>query len=87
MICEFAMAKTFRLTDEEEKALNNVQLKINRELVKNGQKPLRDTEILHEILRQTILSDRLDLSHKGYIIINNEAYKSYNVNELNGEEE
>ena len=87
MICEFAMAKTFRLTDEEEKALNNVQLKINRELVKNGQKPLRDTEILHEILRQTILSDRLDLSRKGYIIINNEAYKSYNVNELNGEEE
>ena len=81
------MAKTFRLTDEEEKALNNVQLKINRELVKNGQKPLRDTEILHEILRQTILSDRLDLSRKGYIIINNEAYKSYNVNELNGEEE
>lgn len=87
MICEFAMAKTFRLTDEEEKALNNVQLKINRELVKNGQKPLRDTEILHEILRQTILSDRLDLSRKGYIIINNEAYKSYNVNELNGDEE
>ena len=81
------MAKTFRLTDEEEKALNNVQLKINRELVKNGQKPLRDTEILHEILRQTILSDRLDLSRKGYIIINNEAYKSYNVNELNGDEE
>ena len=75
------------MTDEEEKALNNVQLKINRELVKNGQKPLRDTEILHEILRQTILSDRLDLSRKGYIIINNEAYKSYNVNELNGEEE
>lgn len=87
MICEFAMAKTFRLTDEEEKALNNVQLKINRELVKNGQKPLRDTEILHEILRQTILSDRLDLSRKGYIIINNEAYKSYNVNELNSDEE
>ena len=87
MICEFEMAKTFRLTDEEEKALNNVQLKINRELVKNGQKPLRDTEILHEILRQTILSDRLDLSRKGYIIINNEAYKSYNVNELNGDEE
>ena len=87
MICEFAMAKTFRLTDEEEKALNNVQLKINRELVKNGQKPLRDTEILHEILRQTFLSDRLDLSRKGYIIINNEAYKSYNVNELNGDEE
>lgn len=87
MICKFEMAKTFRLTDEEEKALNNVQLKINRELVKNGQKPLRDTEILHEILRQTILSDRLDLSRKGYIIINNEAYKSYNVNELNGEEE
>lgn len=81
------MAKTFRLTDEEEKALNNVQLRLNRELVKNGQKPMRDTEILHEILKQTLLTGTIDLSRQGYMIINNQPYKSYNVKELNGEEE
>lgn len=81
------MTKTFRLSDAEEKALNNVQLRLNRELVKNGQKPMRDTEILHEILKQTLLTGTIDLSRQGYMIINNQPYKSYNVKELNGEEE
>ena len=30
------MAKTFRFTDEEEQALNEVALKLNRDLVKAG---------------------------------------------------
>ena len=69
------MAKTFRLTDEEEKTLNEVQLKLNRELVKIGLKPMRDTEILHEILRQTLLKGTFEISRNGFMIIEKEAYK------------
>ena len=34
------MAKTFRFTDEEEQALNEVALKLNRDLVKAGKKAI-----------------------------------------------
>ncbi|WP_119054945.1 hypothetical protein [Acinetobacter colistiniresistens] len=59
------MAKTFRFTDEEEQALNEVALKINRDLVKAGQKPLRDTEIFHEIIKQTLLDGTIEVSRDG----------------------
>ncbi|NUF13392.1 hypothetical protein, partial [Acinetobacter oleivorans] len=75
------MAKTFRLTDEEEKTLNEVQLKLNRELVKIGLKPLRDTEILHEILRQTLLKGTFEISRNGFMIIVKEAYKLHKADE------
>lgn len=63
------MAKTFRFTDEEEKALNEIALKINRELVKAGKKPLRDTEIFHEIIKQTLLEGIIEVSREGEIKI------------------
>ena len=59
------MAKTFRFTDEEEQALNEVALKLNRDLVKAGKKPLRDTEILHEIIRQTLLEGIVEVNRDG----------------------
>lgn len=61
------MAKTFRFTDEEEKALNEVALKINRDLVKAGEKPLRDTEIFHEIIRQTLIEGIIEVTRDGKI--------------------
>ena len=63
------MAKTFRFSDEEEKALNDVALKLNRDLVKAGKKPLRDTEIFHEIIRQTLLNGIIEVSRDGKIKI------------------
>lgn len=63
------MAKTFRFSDEEEKALNDVALKLNRDLVKVGKKPLRDTEIFHEIIRQTLLNGIIEVSRDGEIKI------------------
>jgi site-specific DNA-adenine methylase len=59
------MAKTFRFTDEEEQALNEVALKINRDLVKAGKKPLRDTEIFHEIIKQTLVNGSVEVSRDG----------------------
>ncbi|WP_394660893.1 hypothetical protein [uncultured Acinetobacter sp.] len=61
------MAKTFRFTDEEEKALNETALKLNRDLVKAGQKPLRDTEIFHEIIKQTLLDGIVEVNRDGKI--------------------
>ncbi|AMW80690.1 hypothetical protein AMD27_17390 (plasmid) [Acinetobacter sp. TGL-Y2] len=63
------MSKTFRLSDIEEKALNTVSLRINRELVNTGHKPLRDTEILHEILNQTLHKENIEVSRTGSLII------------------
>ena len=63
------MAKTFRFTDDEEQALNKVGLKINRDLVDAGKKPLRDTEIFHEIIRQTLLNGTIEVSRDGTINI------------------
>jgi len=61
------MAKTFRFTDDEEKALNEVALKLNRDLVKAGEKPLRDTEIFHEIIRQTLIEGIIEVTRDGKI--------------------
>lgn len=63
------MAKTFRFTDEEEQALNENALKLNRELVKIGKKPLRDTEIFHEIIKQTLLEGLIEINREGNIKI------------------
>ncbi len=61
------MAKTFRFTDEEEQALNEVALKLNRDLVKAGKKPLRDTEIFHEIIKQTLLNGLIEVTRDGNV--------------------
>jgi len=61
------MAKTFRFTDEEEQALNEVALKLNRDLVKAGKKPLRDTELFHEIVKQTLLNGIIEVNRDGNI--------------------
>lgn len=63
------MAKTFRFTDEEENALNDVALRINRELVKIGKKPLRDTELFHEIINKTLLQGTIEISRDGEVKI------------------
>lgn len=63
------MAKTFRFTDDEEQALNEVALKLNRDLVKAGKKPLRDTEIFHEIIKQTLLEGFIDITRDGNLKI------------------
>lgn len=66
------MAKTFRFTDQEEQALNEVGLKLNRELVKAGKKPLRDTEIFHEIIKQTLLNGLIEVTRDGTVKVRTE---------------
>ena len=69
------MAKTFRFTDEEEQALNETALKLNRDLVKAGQKPLRDTEIFHEIIKQTLINGLIEVNRDGAIKVEKKKKK------------
>ncbi len=70
------MAKTVRLTNEEEKALNDVALELNRELVKMGKMPLRDTEIFHEVIEQTLMRGIVEVTRNGDIRILGEKEKN-----------
>lgn len=63
------MAKTVRLSDTEEAELIKVCLKINRELVKMGKMPLKDTEIFHEIMKITLINGEIELNRHGEIKI------------------
>ncbi len=63
------MAKTVRLTDKEEQLLIETALKINRELVKMGKMPMKDTELFHEIIESTLINGIIELSRDGKIKI------------------
>lgn len=63
------MAKTVRLTDKEEQLLVETALKINRELVKMGKMPMKDTELFHEIIENTLINGIIELSRDGKIKI------------------
>lgn len=61
------MAKTVRLNDTEEAELTKLCLKINRELVKMGKMPLKDTEIFHKIMKITLIDGEIELNRNGEI--------------------
>lgn len=63
------MAKTLRLNNEEEKAMNEICLRVNRELVKAGKMPVKDTEMFHEIMKQTLLKGMIEVNREGKIKI------------------
>ena len=48
------MAKMLRLTDEEEEMLRVKCVELNKVLITKGLMPIRDSELAHEILKQTI---------------------------------
>lgn len=58
-------AKTFRLTERETQALINSCLKINRELVKMGKMPLKDTEVCHAIIEQALINGEIEVKADG----------------------
>lgn len=48
------MAKMLRITDEEEEMLRVKCVELNKFLINRGFKPIRDSELVHMILKQTI---------------------------------
>lgn len=48
------MPMTLRLSDEEQENLRKKAIEINSILIKKGLQPLRDSQLLHEILKESI---------------------------------
>ena len=48
------MAKMLRLTKNEEKALNDKSIEINKVLINSGVQPVKESELLHIILVDVI---------------------------------
>lgn len=61
------MPKSFRLTDDEQETLFRTAVNLNRELVRIGKMPLKESEILHKILEQTLKFGEIEVTRDGYI--------------------
>lgn len=61
------MAVTVRLSDKEQDMIRKKAVEINQALIKKGLQPLRDSQLIHEILEMTI--PKLEVTESGKIII------------------
>lgn len=61
------MAVTVRLSDKEQDMIRKKAVEINQTLIKKGLQPLRDSQLIHEILEMTI--PKLEVTESGKIII------------------
>lgn len=61
------MTTSIRLNKEEKEAIRKKSIEINKALINKGKQPMRDSEIVHEILRQTI--DKIEITQSGNIIV------------------
>lgn len=61
------MAVTVRLSDKEQDMIRKKAVEINQILIKKGLQPLRDSQLIHEILEMT--TPKLEVSESGKIII------------------
>ncbi|MCY1537500.1 hypothetical protein D9M68_729960 [compost metagenome] len=61
------MPTNIRLSIAEQEALRKKAIEINKELVKRGMQPLKDSELVHSFLERAINS--LELSASGVITL------------------
>jgi len=61
------MAVTVRLNDTEQERLRRKAIELNKVLINRGLEPIKDSELVHRILDQTIES--AEISSSGEIII------------------
>lgn len=61
------MPTNIRLTQAEQEALRKKAVEVNKELVKRGLHPLKDSEIVHAFLEHAISS--LEVSASGKLVI------------------
>jgi hypothetical protein len=59
------MPTNIRLTNAEQEALRRKAVEINKELVKRGMQPMKDSELVHAFLEKVICS--LEVSASGAI--------------------
>lgn len=61
------MPTNVRLTQGEQEALRKKAVEINKELVKRGMQPLKDSELIHAFLEKALQS--LEVSASGAIVM------------------
>lgn len=61
------MPTNIRLSQAEQEALRRKAVEINKELVKRGMQPLKDSELVHSFLEKAITS--LEVSASGAITL------------------
>jgi transposase len=61
------MTRSIRLNEIERKLIKKKSREINKKLVMSGREPMKESEILHEILEKTI--ERAELNGQGNIEI------------------
>ena len=61
------MPTNVRLTQGEQEALRRKAVEINKELVKRGLQPMKDSELVHAFLEQAI--NALELTASGAVVI------------------
>lgn len=61
------MVKTVRLTKNEQELLFRTAVNLNRELVRIGKMPVKESELVHKILEQTLKLGELEITRSGEI--------------------
>lgn len=64
------LTTSVRLTDKEQELIRKKSVEINQTLIKKGMQPLRDSQIIHEILDLAL--PYLEIGESGKIIIGSE---------------
>lgn len=62
------MTESIRLNKSEKEAIRKKSIEINKALIEKGRQPMRDSEIIHEILKQAI--GKLEITQSGNIVVN-----------------
>lgn len=63
------LTKALRLSKNESEILYRITVNLNRELVKIGKMPIKDSELLHIILEQTLKNGEIEVTRDGQIRI------------------
>lgn len=61
------MAITVRLNDWEREEIRKKAVEINKKMIEKGKQPIRDSQLVHEILEQCI--KRVEVTKSGEIVV------------------
>lgn len=61
------MVKNVRLTANEQENLYRTTVTLNRELVRLGKMPIKESELVHQILEQTLNMGEIELTRDGQV--------------------
>lgn len=63
------MAKTVRLSDEEQELIRKKAVILNKRLMDKNKQPLRDSELVHAVIQLAL--DKIEVSASGELILDN----------------